>query len=89
MQSELILAGGTVLTADGPVEADVRIADGRIAEIGTGLDGDETDRLHRNLGRSRAWWISTLTSESPAKSGRRTSRPDRGRRRPVATPPWW
>ena len=41
MQSDLILAGGTVLTADGPVEADVLIADGRIADIGTGLDGDE------------------------------------------------
>ena len=42
MQSDLILAGGTVLTADGRVEADVRITDGRIAEIGTGLQGDET-----------------------------------------------
>lgn len=42
MQSDLILAGGTVLTADGRVGADVRITDARIAEIGTGLQGDET-----------------------------------------------
>ena len=39
---DVILAGGTVLTADGIQEADVRIADGRIAEIGPGLEGDET-----------------------------------------------
>jgi dihydroorotase len=41
MQNELILAGGTVLTADGLVETDVRIAGGEIAEIDTGLQGDE------------------------------------------------
>ena len=38
---DLILAGGTVLTAEGIQEADVRIADGRIAEIGPNLEGDE------------------------------------------------
>ena len=42
MQSELILSGGTVLTADGPVETDLRISDGHIAEIGVDLSGDET-----------------------------------------------
>ena len=41
MLSDLILAGGTVLTPEGLVEADVRIADRRIAEIGAGLDGGE------------------------------------------------
>lgn len=40
--SDLILAGGTVLTADGPQEVDVRISEGLIAEIGAGLTGDET-----------------------------------------------
>ena len=40
--SDLILAGGTVLTTEGPREADVRIRLGLIAEIGPGLDGGET-----------------------------------------------
>ena len=40
--SDLILAKGTVLTAQGIEEADVRIRDGSIAEIGPGLEGDET-----------------------------------------------
>ncbi len=40
--SDLILAKGTVLTAKGIEEADVRIRDGSIAEIGPGLEGDET-----------------------------------------------
>jgi len=40
--SDLILAGGTVLTAKGIEEADVRIRDGLIAEIGPSLEGDET-----------------------------------------------
>jgi dihydroorotase len=39
---DLILAGGSVLTANGTEEADVRIRDGLIAEIGPGLEGDET-----------------------------------------------
>jgi dihydroorotase len=39
--SDLILAGGTVLTAKGLEETDVRIRDGLIAEIGPGLEGDE------------------------------------------------
>jgi dihydroorotase len=41
MLSDVVLSGGTVLTADGLVEADVHIADGRIAAIGVGLDGDD------------------------------------------------
>jgi dihydroorotase len=41
MQSEFILSGGTVLTEDGPVETDVRITDGHIAEIGVDLSGSE------------------------------------------------
>ncbi len=42
--SDLILGGGTVLTANGLEEADVRIRDGLIAEIGPDLDpeGGET-----------------------------------------------
>ena len=40
--SDLILAGGTVLTANGPEEVDVRISDGLIAEMGPGLEGDNT-----------------------------------------------
>jgi len=39
---DVILAGGTVLTGEGIQETDIRIADGRIAEIGPGLTGDET-----------------------------------------------
>jgi len=39
--TDLILAGGTVLTAIGLEETDVRIRDGLIAEIGPGLEGDE------------------------------------------------
>lgn len=39
--SDLILAGGTVLTTEGPREADVRIRLGLIAEIGPGLEGGE------------------------------------------------
>ncbi len=39
---DLILAGGTVLTAKGPNKTDLRIRDGLIAEIGPGLEGDET-----------------------------------------------
>ena len=42
MQSDLILAGGTVLTADGVKEIDIGVSDGRIAEIGVGLEGNET-----------------------------------------------
>ena len=38
---DLILTGGTVLTLDGVQQADIRIADGLIAEIGPGLRGDE------------------------------------------------
>ncbi|MFV9671768.1 MAG: dihydroorotase [Acidimicrobiia bacterium] len=40
--SDLILSGGIVLTTKGPEETDIRIRDGLIAEIGPGLDGDET-----------------------------------------------
>jgi dihydroorotase len=40
--SDLILAGGTVLTTEGPQEVDVRIRDGLITEIGSDLEGDET-----------------------------------------------
>ncbi len=43
---DLILAGGSVLTANGTEEADVRIRDGLIAEIGPGLEGDETIDCH-------------------------------------------
>ena len=39
--NDLILAGGMVLTANGPEETDVRIRDGLIAEIGPGLEGGE------------------------------------------------
>ena len=39
---DLILAGGTVLTAKGPKKTHLRIRDGLIAEIGPGLEGDET-----------------------------------------------
>ena len=37
--SDLVLSGGNVVTGDGVVAADVRIAEGVIAEIGNGLDG--------------------------------------------------
>lgn len=39
--SDLVLRNGLVMTPGGPIEADVKIAGGRIAEIGPGLDGDE------------------------------------------------
>lgn len=39
--SEIVLRGGTVLTADGLTEVDVKINGGLIVEIGSGLDGDE------------------------------------------------
>lgn len=37
--SDLVLSGGSIVTEDGVVEGDVRIADGTIVEIGSGLDG--------------------------------------------------
>lgn len=37
--SDLVLSGGTVVTADGATQHDVRIEDGRITEIGKHLDG--------------------------------------------------
>lgn len=37
----MIIAGGLLLTADGMVRGDVRLVDGRIAEIGEALDGEE------------------------------------------------
>ncbi len=42
MSDELVIRGGTVLDGTGgpPRDADVRIADGRIAEIGSGLSAD-------------------------------------------------
>ncbi|MDX1447969.1 MAG: dihydroorotase [Acidimicrobiia bacterium] len=36
----MIIAGGLVATPDGPRTADVRVADGVIAEVGTGLTGE-------------------------------------------------
>lgn len=38
--SDLVLTGGTIVTADGESSGDIRIRDGSIAEIGDGLDGD-------------------------------------------------
>ncbi|MEA2010064.1 MAG: dihydroorotase [Actinomycetota bacterium] len=40
--SDLILAGGTVLTKSGTEAVDVRIRDGVIVEMGAGLEGGET-----------------------------------------------
>jgi dihydroorotase len=39
--NDLVLAGGSVLTADGIQTVDVGISDGRIAELGRGLEGTE------------------------------------------------
>jgi dihydroorotase len=38
---DVAITGGSVLTAEGVIEADVVVRRGRIAEIGTGLSGDE------------------------------------------------
>ncbi|MGH2394828.1 MAG: dihydropyrimidinase, partial [Candidatus Limnocylindria bacterium] len=38
--TDLVVAGGTVVTAEGSFEADVAISDGRISAIGPGLAGD-------------------------------------------------
>lgn len=38
---DLVLAGGLVLTAGGVQTTDIGVSDGRIAEIGSGLDGSE------------------------------------------------
>ena len=38
----LVLAGGSVVGPDGVTDADVKVEDGEIVEIGPGLSGDET-----------------------------------------------
>lgn len=43
--SDLVLRGGLVATADGIIEADVRIAEGVITEVGTGLQNKGSDVL--------------------------------------------
>ena len=43
--SDLLLANGTVLGPDGPVEADVRVTGDTIAEVGSGLDPAGTEVL--------------------------------------------
>jgi len=42
--TDLVVAGGTVVTAEGSFEADVAIADGRIGAIGRGPVGDSTTK---------------------------------------------
>jgi dihydroorotase len=42
---DLLLAGGTVVTPTGPVEADVGVRDGRIAEIGNLAGADAAERI--------------------------------------------
>ncbi|MGH2394532.1 MAG: dihydropyrimidinase, partial [Candidatus Limnocylindria bacterium] len=41
--TDLVVAGGTVVTAEGSFEADVAITDGRVTAIGRGLAGDSAN----------------------------------------------
>jgi dihydropyrimidinase len=43
--TDLVIAGGTVVTSDGAAAADVAVADGRIERIGPGLEADDVDVL--------------------------------------------
>jgi N-acyl-D-aspartate/D-glutamate deacylase len=53
----LLLQGGVVFDGTGvpPTRADVVIANGRIVDIGTGLDGDDADCQGRVRSRSASW----------------------------------
>jgi allantoinase len=42
---DLILRGGTLITADGPLEADLAVADGRIADISPELEGTAREEV--------------------------------------------
>jgi len=45
MRWDALIRGGTVVTPAGPVRADVGIADGRVAEIASGIGGDAGDSI--------------------------------------------
>ncbi|GMQ85676.1 MAG: dihydroorotase [Acidimicrobiia bacterium] len=76
--SDLVLSGGSLLTEDGLLEADVRIADGVIVEIGSGLDAEtliECDGawvgpgfvdLHSHLREPGEEWKEDISSGSAA-----------------------
>ena len=52
---EILISGGTVVTSEGRFDADVRVRDGTIVEIGTGLAagaGARDDRCHRAAGHA-------------------------------------
>jgi dihydroorotase len=49
---DYLIAGGLVLTPDGPVHGDVLIRDGRIASVGTDLDAETPTRLD-----ARGCWV--------------------------------
>ncbi len=42
---DLILRGGTLVTADGPQEADLAVADGKFADIGPALEGTAQEEI--------------------------------------------
>ena len=46
--TDLVIAGGTVVTPEGPVVADVAIADGRIEGVGPGLAADGIESIDAN-----------------------------------------
>ena len=76
--SELVLSGGEIVTADGPVSGDVRIEDGVVTEIGTGLDastvidcdgawiGPGFVDLHTHLREPGQEWKEDIASGSEA-----------------------
>lgn len=43
--ADLLITGGSVVTADGPLTADVAIGDGRITAVGPDLPADAVDRI--------------------------------------------
>jgi len=76
--SDLVLSGGRIVTQEGVLEGDVRIADGSIVEIGTGLEGEtlvECDGawvgpgfvdLHTHLREPGQEWKEDIESGSAA-----------------------
>jgi dihydroorotase len=76
--SDLVLTGGAIVTAEGAERRDLRIEDGRIAEIGEGLDGDTVVEcegswigpgfvdLHTHLREPGLEWKEDIASGSAA-----------------------
>ena len=91
MSEQILISGGRVIDQTGERRADVRVLDGRVAEVAPSIEPVDADEV---LDATAVWSvpdssISTRICVSRDARRRRRSRPDRGRRRAVGTRVSW